>query len=487
MSARGPKMVEDLITFGNRSGLNATLRWTEQSGKLRNPANAALGTMHLAIGARNVWYGEGDQEDAPGLEWGWIDLLEFLGEAWPFLEWQEGYPFGLKPMNPSLIRIAAEDRWQDLPEERVEIEEEEIYGFEETHDLARSFKGARVPSVWLLREGSRIWIASREQSILRPLDETMDTLSKLGNEIASRLDGLSDGRSLAAIEAWKARRNHDSQRLAAIATRLPAEVLRGLGSLEKIFELPSSGFEYTELLAAARMTQCRICDTSLRAILDSIRDIPLYSQRTELDRLSREAEHLLGEARKEKPYDQGYCLAGWLSGVLKSTGLDYPFDPRAILDRMGVLVKVIEIPEPNVDAIACWGPRHGPAIIVNERGVHSQQEKGQRSTLAHEICHLLIDRTGALPLVEILNGSAPPNVEARARAFAAELLLPRDLAYESVVNAPNPEAAVNELGSTYGVSKEIIAWQVRNAVSSLSLPPDVHDLLRSFVLDTLRF
>lgn len=231
------------------------------------------------------------------------------------------------------------------------------------------------------------------------------------------------------------------QRLAEIATRLPAEVLRGLGSLEEIFELPSSGFECTEMLAAARMTECQICGTSLKAILDSIRNVPLYSQRTELDRLSREAECLLREARKEKPYDQGYCLADWFSGVLKSMGFDYPFEPSEILDRMGILLQRIEIPEPNVDAIACWGPRHGPAIIVNTRGVHSQQEKGQRSTLAHEICHLLIDRTGALPLVEVLNASAPPNVEARAKAFAAELLLPRNLAYESVVNAPDPEAA----------------------------------------------
>ena len=238
-------MVEDLITFGNRSGLNVALCWTEHRGKPRTPANATLGTMRLGIGVRDVWYGIGDQEDALGLEWTWIDLLEFLGEAWPFLEWEEGYPFGLKPMNPSLIRIAAEDRWQGLPEERVEIEEEEIYGFEETHDLTRSFKGARVPSVWLLREGSWIWIASREQSILRPLDETLLTLSNLGNAISSRLDGLSDGRSLAAIEAWKTRRNHSGQRLAEIATRLPAEVLRGLGSLEEIFELPSSGFECT--------------------------------------------------------------------------------------------------------------------------------------------------------------------------------------------------------------------------------------------------
>lgn len=477
-------MVEKLITFGNPSALNIDLRWTESGRESRTPATATRGFMRLGLGDRTVWGGESGQGGEPSLEWTWIDLLEFLGEVWPFLEWEEGYPLGLKPMTPSLVRILAEDRWQDLPEARVEIEEEEIYGFEETHDLARSFKGARVPSVWLLREGRRIWISTREQSILRPYDETLETLSNLGNAIASRLEGLSDGRSLAAINTWKTRRDHSSQRLAEIATRLPAEVLRTLGSIEEIFELPPSGFECTELLAAARMTEGLLSNTSLKAILDSIRHIPCSSQNAELDKLSQEAERLVNQSGKEKPYDQGYCLADWFGGVLKSMRFDYPYEPSEILNHMGVSIRSVEIPEQNVDAIACWGPRHGPAVIVNTQGVHSQEEKGQRSTLAHEMCHLLIDRTGALPLAEVLNGSAPHNVEARAKAFAAELLLPRNLAYDRVVNASDPAGAVNDLRSA-GVSKEIIAWQVRNADSPL--PKDVYDLLKSLVRDPAKF
>lgn len=477
-------MVEELITFGNRSGLNVYLCWTESREKSPNPATATRGFIRLGLGDRTAWGGESDRGGEPGLEWTWIDLLEFLGEVWPFLEWEEGYPLGLKPMTPSLIRIAAEDRWQDLPEARVEIEEEEIYGFEETHDLARSFKGARVPSVFLLREGRRMWISTREQSILRPFDETMETLSNLGNVIANRLEGLSDGRSTAAINMWKTRRDHSRQRLAEIATRLPAEVLRALGSLDGVFELPPGGFECTELLAAARMTEGQLSNTSLKAIFDSIRHIPRASQTAELDKLSQEAERLINESGKVKPYDQGYFLADWLGRVLKLMHLDYPYEPSEILKHMGVSIHSIEIPEQNIDAIACWGPRHGPAVIVNAQGVHSQEEKGQRSTLAHEICHLLIDRTGALPLAEILNGSAPHNVEARAKAFAAELLLPRNLAYDRVVNASDPEDAVNELRSA-GLSKEIIAWQVRNA--DFPLPPDVYDLLKSFVGDPAKF
>lgn len=477
-------MVEELIRFGNQSGLNIDLRWRESGEKSRNPASATRGFIRLRLGSRTVWRGESDEDDERGFEWTLIDLLEFLGEVWPFLEWEEGYPLGLKPMTPSLIRIVAEDRWQNLPEARVEIEEEEIYGFEETHDLARSFQGARVPSVWLLRQGRRFWISTREQSILCPFDETLETLSSLGNAIASRLGGLSDARSLAALNTWKTRRNHSTQRLTEIATRLPAEVLQALGNIEEIFELPPGGFEYTESLAAARMTEGLLSNTSLKAILDSIRHIPCPAQTAELDKLSQEAGRLLDQSGKGKPYDQGYCLADWFDGVLKSRGFYYPYEPSEILNHMGVSIHSIDIPEQNVDAIACWGPRHGPAVIVNAQGLHSQEEKGQRSTLAHEICHLLIDRTGALPLAELLNGSAPNDVEARAKAFAAELLLPRKLAYDRVVNASDPMSAVSDLRSE-GFSREIIAWQVRNA--DAPLPGDIYDLLKSLVRDPAKF
>jgi Zn-dependent peptidase ImmA (M78 family) len=52
----------------------------------------------------------------------------------------------------------------------------------------------------------------------------------------------------------------------------------------------------------------------------------------------------------------------------------------------------------RIDAVACWGPRHGPAVLLNREGRHAHTERGARATLAHEICHLLIDRQGSLPL-----------------------------------------------------------------------------------------
>jgi len=46
-------------------------------------------------------------------------------------------------------------------------------------------------------------------------------------------------------------------------------------------------------------------------------------------------------------------------------------------------------------------------------------------TLAHELCHLLVDRGSATELMVVSTPWAPPEIERRANAFAAELLLPK--------------------------------------------------------------
>ena len=82
-----------------------------------------------------------------------------------------------------------------------------------------------------------------------------------------------------------------------------------------------------------------------------------------------------------------------------------------------------------LDALSCWSNAHGPLILLNVgEGRRCSHEYGRRFTLGHEICHLLTDRAHALGLVEVLGGGMPNFVERRANAFAAELLLPRQLA-----------------------------------------------------------
>jgi Zn-dependent peptidase ImmA (M78 family) len=114
------------------------------------------------------------------------------------------------------------------------------------------------------------------------------------------------------------------------------------------------------------------------------------------------------------------------------------------------------------------GPKHGPAVWLNKNEKHLSNEGARRATLAHEMCHLLVDRGGALPLAEVVNGNIPKTVEQRANAFAAEFLLPREIARQALAKFTSGLELISDLSNRYGVSRELAARQVENSGAVLS-------------------
>jgi hypothetical protein len=120
------------------------------------------------------------------------------------------------------------------------------------------------------------------------------------------------------------------------------------------------------------------------------------------------------------PYDQGYFVADWLRAEIGAASRQ-AIDPEKLLRQWGVLIQSIKLSTNAVDAVASWGPTHGPVVILNTAGVHNRSREGMRATYAHEVAHLLLDRTTALPLAEVLGGRAVGNTEERARAFPRQM------------------------------------------------------------------
>src|SRR5690606_23559825 len=180
-----------------------------------------------------------------------------------------------------------------------------------------------------------------------------------------------------------------------------------------------------------------------------------------LDDLSRQLVPVLKRHQYERSFEQAYALARDTRILLDLPRMS-KVSPEEILDELNV--EILEEPlSPHIDAVGCWGPRHGPAIVLNRNGLHASTESGRRATLAHELCHLLVDRDAALPLAEVLDTSLQTDTEKRARAFAAELLLARPDAREvySKHNAVKPTLV--ELQEVFGVSRVLAANQLRNS------------------------
>ncbi|WP_294338239.1 ImmA/IrrE family metallo-endopeptidase [uncultured Sphingomonas sp.] len=128
------------------------------------------------------------------------------------------------------------------------------------------------------------------------------------------------------------------------------------------------------------------------------------------------------------PYSEGY---EWASDLLEedctAEFIREFVDIEGFLSSIGVRILDDALETESIRGVALAGDGLAPTIFVNANSPFNFTSEGRRFTLAHELAHLLHDRTMAKS-VGISSGPwAPAGVEKRANAFAAMFLMPRDL------------------------------------------------------------
>jgi Zn-dependent peptidase ImmA (M78 family) len=466
-------------TFGEKSAILLEVRWYARSAA--TSADATRGALRLWANGRQVWPGNDLDED---FEWTWVEFAEFLAKTWRWLLWENGLPFELPGGSITQVSVDLNHRWGLLSMAAREEEEEELYSFEERHDLARALIGAVAPSLWLVREGKMCWISTHDAAVLVPFRVVEEALQGFVDAVISRLADV-DERASAVRAGWAARARTTTGEFVAIATGLERGVLsqlQGDRDPASFWEVDVDDFAVTELMAAARLAAA-LPTTDTAQTLKAIRSASRQNTSV-LDALSATALQQIPTGPEWYPYDQGYLVADWLRAQIDAASQD-AVDPEELLRRWDVQIQTIKLSTDAVDAVSSWGPKHGPVVIVNAAGAHNSSRRGLRATYAHEIAHLLLDRTTALPLAEVMGGRAVGSTEERAKAFAAQLLLPKEEAGRAFASTTDPARTVRILQSRYRVSQEIIAWQARN--SDIQLSAEVHAVLRRFVSRPWRF
>lgn len=144
-----------------------------------------------------------------------------------------------------------------------------------------------------------------------------------------------------------------------------------------------------------------------------------------------------------------------------------PVDPEAIAGLLGVVV-VREKLDGNTSAMLYRESGQPPVIGLN----NSQSRKRQRFSIAHELGHLVL-HPGRPLIVDHVRvnfrddrasaGSFREEIE--ANAFAAELLMPREMLEvalaEFELQTPENEIA-KKLAAVFGVSTEAIGYRLVN-------------------------
>jgi Zn-dependent peptidase ImmA (M78 family) len=446
------------IIFGHSRGLQFSLHWEPVEKASPSATEITRGRLLIQLAGRVVWGNRTSKEDV-GIDWSWIELLEHLAQSWPRLAWEETDPLAIGEL-PNRVRPEAERGWENVPEEIRDHQEALVLSFEEAHNLALGLGGIELPGLWILRQGNLCSVMAKDVNTLQPAAEVLATIEALGSQIAERLANSTDPRAMRAISTWGSRRAIPPRVRYAIATGIDDAVLKAIDRGDPKFWGESAEPQLNELMVAARMIGNTLVPSEVRAVLEAIKKTRPINKAL-LESYSTKLPHFALDAQSKVLANQGYELARKFRELLGN--MQRRVDPEAFLASVGIPVRNFDIDTNAVDAICSWGPNHGPAIFVNPLGSHSETPVGRRFTLAHEICHLLIDRAEALPAAEVLGGNVPRYAEARANAFASEFLLPRDIAAEAFSATKNIRGALAKVTKQFGVGKELVAWQVYNS------------------------
>lgn len=425
----------------------------------------------LFLNGRPYWY-TNTEEDPQPVEWTWVDLLEHLAEAWPFLVSEQSYPFvwleGVA--HPGDLWTVADRRWAGRGGEVADKEEPALIEFGRRHNLSAGWKGLGLPALTWLRVGKTVWLSPEMGDPIRAsFSDCRDTLVGLGNEMAKAYSQSTNPRVAAAVAAWNRRGEATRSQFLEIATGLSPTQLRAIqGGQDAIsyWELAANSdwasgvVEDGELLAAARMTAGILDEASISRVLRTIRRAR-RNRCDELDALSAKAATYIAAKRPNYAFESGYVAAEFFKDTVVDARRRF-VDVGDLLRKLNVDVFDYDFETDLIDAVAVWGSR-GPCIGLNLSRRFADHGKRTRMTLAHELGHLLIDRSGGLPFGDVIGGRVDDFVERRANAFAAELLLPRaSVVHEWSQWRGDFRGFLMLLGHEYGVSNKVACAQIHN-------------------------
>lgn len=378
------------------------------------------------------------------LRWPAAYLARWLVRSWSGFWERAGWPL------PGTI-VDAEHACRTLDQHLADLgldAEEDLLArrddFVASHSLLAAASGGLMPHVYWMREGDTVHVTWREPpannsdvAFHEPqgrarlsadvfLDAVVEFLRWCREAVAGH-----DSDLVTEIDRWLARIDRPEAAEAVLRGYIyPWGVPASRGATPGIdprLELPDDWQAAGARLDPARFPAAvvfRALAPAVRvddvlALLDRLRSYPSMPKATQtLDALRSQ----LVVPSLEPPHLQGYNLAEQLR--MARSNLDECFDIEAFLAEVDVNVDSADLTDTKVDGATVWGPRHGPVIVLNELGA-KHESWARRMVLAHELCHLLVDRPAAAELMVASTPWAPPELERRANAFAAELLLPK--------------------------------------------------------------
>ena len=433
--------------------------------------------------------GEPSDELSESIHWYILPLLEWIAQEWEPLLHEERLPL----RNRAASAAYAMTLDPPLP---LGAGPEHYYGdlgiwqtWWRHHALEAAADGGLFPRVFLRRWGDQIEISWKSTGLVGAPDDfrfaAPEGVSRHG--VAEVAEALYTVASEATDELLA--RYPSSPRLLALKDALEAILQdRTQTRIEWLVGLSSDRFNtiWTEARQAFANLENRIQDSLLQPLVDRLAitasphlavlfgsispdisaedvliltrmmvdvyqngDVPDWSGFPHLDGLYDEIE-----ASGIPDYEQGNKLA---DSVLHDLGINdvEPVDIEGLLGSFEIRTDRLALSDEGIRGLSVAGPGHRPACFTNRTYHDGDSAQVRRFTLAHEFCHLLFDRQRATRLAVVSGPWAPRDVERRANAFAAALLMPRallDRAASGATAAPGTVDWIHEIARVANTS-----------------------------------
>jgi len=433
------------------------------------------GGFEIWVEGQNLCTHREDDTIVEAAHWYLLPMLEWLSTCWDYLLHEERLP----------LRIGGDDSWHSLqatamPPPALDEQGEHRWDVEwhrwwQRHSLLACRQGGLFPDVIFRRWRHLVEISWG----LRRLAGQPDYFRFLANDGFARLPVAEVAQPLYSVlrqaAAYLAEQASGSARLAILRAGLDSlrtdhsdkrlALLAGLGATldeqeERWQEVNSRlqthpeaaaaalSLDHTELFLAGSC-QAALMFGSVAPTVDANDVIALASKLIDLYSPDSESPKLLALVRDEtiddsrkRPWARGYVLAQDVLEYLSLPGgADEWIDIRAIYERLGIHESLLPLNDSGIRAVSLAGPEHRPSALLNPKHGTYPGEFGRRFTLAHELCHILFDRGYGARLAIASGPWAPRDIESRANAFAAMLLMPTDLVRRIVDQLTIPTAS----------------------------------------------
>jgi Zn-dependent peptidase ImmA (M78 family) len=418
------------------------------------------------------------------LSWYLSPIFEWLLSQWTWLFHEEAYTWPEKSGAPAAVAtFSALGRYIAPEDEALSATYQEVQGWWRRHALRAADPSAVYPDICLRRLDDDIEISwgGRQPSfapdgfalmispgfVVLPVEAVVTPLWQFLEWGTSTAQGANpaDREMISGLQARLQQLKKAPLRqleLTHIDTRLHGlfEKLRGSGQLDRVEsrvkDVPAiAAFDPAVLMFGGLNPDIGAKDAQALTTF-----LARHQHGAESELLGKLVSNDVRVSAAEAYYE-GYELAYEVRARLDIDAAHTCVNVRGLLRDLGVHVEEVALETDSIRGVAVAGQGFGPAILINTSSIYNKTEDGRRFTLAHELCHILFDRTRARRLSHVSGPWTAPRVEKRANAFAAMFMASTTAMRKLLVKADVEH--VRQLAKTFQMGFSALIEHLYNA------------------------